>query len=1591
MWREPTKSSSEKQKVSTGGSGSAQKETAAYAALRKVISAGNEEQRTALLSKMLDEHRSTEWKDVLLQVDKEESLVKSREEAQTYLSLWKMLSEDKVFPYRKMLRRWTHTVTQSVFFSHLLTLPPDIMHMHRSDITPVLEKFKETYEYSSEVRKMVWSGYNCEEVYALAAEMEADEGLLMLSGGIDAFPEIVCLGVAKYVPKYEKLFADLLACAAGGTERGRVVMKKLFERRPRQALHTLGKIYPGGVTLEECLNACLEGRMLPHILKEMEPLEFCLDLVLLAVSKEIIDLGVIVSLHSNEEFINNYVQHIMGRYGKGSAKGTNIYPLTVTVIISTYLAFDVISKALTKTTHSYLNKMKSLLIPEIRACLVKKTTLKQQASEFLHNVISGRTTNSDAVVYMTQISSNKNSYDIELFECVISEMGLKYSLLERLGQHEIMAMALFYGRVVKYEILPAKNIKKTLEAVFQFLREEPRTNKFKFGLKALETFCDVLEKYPFYCQEYSRMPQIYAANKSLYMYIRGHLAIQGISSKEETEEGSMLFQDFLLEVLGPVEARAGWTKQMNMLTSASVSAVVEHIQKESPGVSEEELAKYLIVKRMLKETNHLRTYVEFIAEYSSTLSVQVQGLFFQILREYAERHAVIDKAEKLASLRVIGTYLGMLTFGGGMPIRKKAFCVQEFVIESVNKKCVYSAIVFACKYVEECTKSKIIGKNSPYVRGILKILSEIHYLTEGSDLISLEIEICFSKIEVPIEDVLPGIAIQERRLGAKRKVSGLAKYIELDGIRNILAHISIMGIDFAVRDITYSIVDKVFNICTRASIEIVKRDFSREKEKGVDAFKSMVVGLSVQLACASTSGPIFSSAVNNITHFMKLAGMEGSISSDKINTLVEKNMGICMGLVGHITRSRVEQGLAAMAEELLEEMEEESKCLQDPVLAPAPPDAFKIDLYERAEYAKPEYIIAENILPVTVGEYHEICAYLSSINYKSKESGEPIGPFTGSTAQKKWEEMQKVLQEIEKSGEEEVKLKCAIELRESIHMILSFVHSGAYDMACLFFCQNIIGSIFMLNNEWARMECIKTVHKICRLSYNSMQEVSSWLIYAEDERKFNPAIIAQMLDKSIMNRTEYDIHLGETVTKNLQKVKFAVELLRKCLMSDVSIGTPFDFVCTIESVSKSAKGTTDERVKNLLKDIAKRIFLSKRDSEDKDLFESWTECLFYRVASKKKEENLEKIIKAVEEKTKTPGAHRDFIKASFSVCMEFFLRLRKECSPIKYLKAEALGRLLGLISKARPSVLAETLEILTEIFLDGVEVFYYQIQIILLRTLQVVLEYATTEQEEVVFEYLKRVRPTVLGVFVGGYIELLFSEYVIRNMFVRNPYKGIAILEWVYEAVGEMPSSSEKDCAVYACAVFALHLKKYAPHFYLHYSQLCLLIIPITQDTILLRNAWCFERHPSSMEVVLHNKEKIRNAEYFSVLQKITDVLQSKEFNASLLDADDETVSYVLVDSLTSQKEISKIYHEIILGLFSRPEHYSLKEHILGRLLEKTCAVPPRPFFVKKTLDSLLNNQLYVESLSEIVRKDKNILGKLIIHASTVLATESFK
>ncbi|KAI8808354.1 CCR4-Not complex component, Not1-domain-containing protein [Cladochytrium replicatum] len=190
------------------------------------------------------------------------------------------------------------------------------------------------------------------------------------------------------------------------------------------------------------------------------------------------------------------------------------------------------------------------------------------------------------------------------------------------------------------------------------------------------------------------------------------------------------------------------------------------------------------------------------------------------------------------------------------------------------------------------------------------------------------------------------------------------------------------------------------------------------------------------------------------------------------------------------------------------------------------------------------------------------------------------------------------------------------------------------DETALLFSQKIMSLIYKDDSPLAREAFVLLLDKLCELSKKVAREVTGWLLYADDERKYNVPVTISFIQQRLIGIQELDQQLARLIESGrLSLIDFTVKLIRKCILEDPPLATQHDFFNTIDLMSKlvtRTKAPELEPTVALLEDLRKRTaLLPLRDGQSKDgensnlreplamLFTEWVR-LFVHPASNEK-------------------------------------------------------------------------------------------------------------------------------------------------------------------------------------------------------------------------------------------------------------------------------------------------------------------------------------------------------------------------------------
>lgn len=134
------------------------------------------------------------------------------------------------------------------------------------------------------------------------------------------------------------------------------------------------------------------------------------------------------------------------------------------------------------------------------------------------------------------------------------------------------------------------------------------------------------------------------------------------------------------------------------------------------------------------------------------------------------------------------------------------------------------------------------------------------------------------------------------------------------------------------------------------------------------------------------------------------------------------------------------------------------------------------------------------------------------------------------------------------------------------------------DETALAFSQKVVQLLYRSESLLAREVYVILLERLCELSIKVAKEATAWLIYAEDERKFNVPVTLGLIRAGLISITEQDAQLAKFVVREFRPsvIDFAAKLALECL-KEPACATKGQLANTIEALTRAAqKGKATE-------------------------------------------------------------------------------------------------------------------------------------------------------------------------------------------------------------------------------------------------------------------------------------------------------------------------------------------------------------------------------------------------------------------------------
>ncbi|KAG6854973.1 hypothetical protein C0991_009796 [Blastosporella zonata] len=169
------------------------------------------------------------------------------------------------------------------------------------------------------------------------------------------------------------------------------------------------------------------------------------------------------------------------------------------------------------------------------------------------------------------------------------------------------------------------------------------------------------------------------------------------------------------------------------------------------------------------------------------------------------------------------------------------------------------------------------------------------------------------------------------------------------------------------------------------------------------------------------------------------------------------------------------------------------------------------------------------------------------------------------------------------------------DIRHIVTQILALANeAGDRQRTPLMMSQKIVQLLYKTPTQLGRDVYVALLARLCSQFEDVEREALTWLLYAEDERKYNVDVTVTLLRSGLIDVSPQDQQLAKTLLADPRPnlLNFTVNLIRECLSSDPPVASQSQFAYSIEILNQlSQSGRAIDEVNRLLGDLhgARRV------------------------------------------------------------------------------------------------------------------------------------------------------------------------------------------------------------------------------------------------------------------------------------------------------------------------------------------------------------------------------------------------------------------
>ncbi|KAK3820433.1 MAG: CCR4-Not complex component, Not1-domain-containing protein [Benniella sp.] len=445
-----------------------------------------------------------------------------------------------------------------------------------------------------------------------------------------------------------------------------------------------------------------------------------------------------------------------------------------------------------------------------------------------------------------------------------------------------------------------------------------------------------------------------------------------------------------------------------------------------------------------------------------------------------------------------------------------------------------------------------------------------------------------------------------------------------------LVHIAI---DRAVREIVAPVVDRSVTIAGISTRELIMKDFAMEpnEEKMRKAAHLMVQNLAGSLALVTCKEPLRVSMANIIrTLFLQNGITEQSMPEQSILMTVNDNLDLACSVIEKAAMEKaipeIEESLAIAFNARKKHRERTGQPYYDmatyqssryPASLPEPlrikPTGLspqQLRVYE--DFAR---LPRQAAMPPTFDTERNVRTPLSA----KADAGQAYPFHTNDltynnapiplSAHQALERFVQIISELDKL----ISLSPSMPLAalppshevKALARLVPMIPAQSFspDETALMFSQKIVQLLYKTDQTLSRDVYAALLEQLCALSSKVAKEVTEWLIYADDERKFNVPVTVTLIKAGLVSLVDQDMQLARSIDIGRSGVvEYTIKLIRECVLSDQPCASRNEFINSLNILNRLAQrgGKAVEPIVLLIEDIRRRSQVPREATKDVD-------------------------------------------------------------------------------------------------------------------------------------------------------------------------------------------------------------------------------------------------------------------------------------------------------------------------------------------------------------------------------------------------------